>query len=100
MVKFNMAIMREAKRLFPDMETLHMMMKMGDAKALDLVYSKLGFMVDEDDIIRAFRNNKEMKLLEQAKRAKDIRDLYQKMYAMIETQEMKTAERRGYQDCM
>lgn len=100
MIKFNMSMIREAKRLFPDMTVLHEMMQRGDAKALDMVYAKLGFTVDEDDIVRAFRNKKEQKLLDMANRAKDIRELYQKMYMMIESQENKMADKMGYQDCM
>lgn len=100
MVKYNMSMMREAKRLFPNMSTLHDMMKAGDPKAVDAVYAKLGFMLDEDDVVRAFRNKKEHVLLESAMRSRDIRDLYQKMFAAAETREMKLAEKMGYQDCI
>lgn len=100
MVKFNMSIIREAKRLFPEMTMLHQMMQSGDVKSLDIVYAQLGFSVDADDIVRAFRNKKEQKLLETAKRSCAVRELYQKMYAMIDSQEIKRAERMGYQDCI
>lgn len=100
MIKYTNALMKEAKNLFPDSSDLHEMMRIGDTKALDFVYAKLGFVVDEDDIIRAFRNKKEMKLLELAKKAKSVRDFYQKMFAHIELQEDKMADRMGYSDCL
>jgi hypothetical protein len=100
MIKYTNALMTEAKNLFPDSTDLHEMMRMGDTKALDFVYSKLGFTVDEDDIVRAFRNKKEMRLLEMAKKAKAIRDFYQKMFVHIDSQEMKVADKLGYQDCI
>ena len=100
MVKYNMSMLRDAKRLFPNMTTLHDMMKAGDPKAVDVVYAKIGFMIDEDDVVRAFRNKKEHVLLETAMRARDIRDLYQKMFAAAEAREIKQAEKMGYQDCI
>jgi hypothetical protein len=100
MIKYTSALVKEAKNLFPDSTGLHKMMQMGDAKALDFVYSKLGLTVDEDDIVRAFRNKKEIRLLEMAKKAKAIRDFYQKMFVHIDSQEMKVADKLGYQDCI
>ena len=100
MIKFNSVLMSEAKKLFPDSMELQELMKAGDAKALDYVYARIGFSVDEDDIIRAFRNKKEMKLLDIAKKAKAIRDFYQKMFTHIESQEDKMADRMGYADCI
>lgn len=100
MIKFNLALMKEAKVLFPDATDLHEMMRTGNRKALDYVQMKIGFMIDEDDIIRAFRNKKETKLLEMAKRAKAIRELYQKMFFAMESQDNKTMEKLEIQDCM
>ena len=92
--------MSEAKKLFPDSMQLHELMKAGDIKALDYVYARIGFSVDEDDIIRAFRNKKEMKLLDIANKAKAIRDFYRAMFAHIESQENKMAAKIGYADCI
>jgi len=100
MIKFNMALMKEAKSLFPDATDLHEMMRTGNRKSLDYVQMKIGFMIDEDDIIRAFRNKKETKLLDMAKRAKAIRELYQKMFFVMEAHDNKTMEKMDMQDCM
>lgn len=100
MIKFTNDLMREAHELFPAMHELHNMMKRGDAKALDMVYNKLGFTIDEDDIVRAFRNKKEMSLLDAAKKAQQIRSFYQKMFTHIDKQEMKQAAKMQYEDCV
>lgn len=100
MMKYTDDMMKMAKTLFPDNTQLHEAMKMGDAKVVDMLYSKLGFYFDEDDIIKAFRNKKEMKVLEMAKRVKAIRDLYQQVLAHVDKMEMKMAESKGYSDCI
>lgn len=100
MVKFTSAIMKDAKMLFPDNTDLHEMLRTGNRKALDYVQMKIGFMIDEDDVIRAFRNKKEQSLLDMAKRSKAIRDLYQKMFFAIEAHDNKMSDKMDYQDCM
>lgn len=100
MIKFNMALIKEAKSLFPDATDLHELMQTGNRKALDYVQMKIGFMIDEDDIIRAFRNKKESKLLDMAKRAKAVRELYQKMFFVMESQDNKMMEKMDMQECM
>lgn len=98
---FTPDIIAEAKILFPEARDLHFVMQKGDAnKALDFVYTKLQFDINEDDIIRAFVNKKELLLLEQAKRAKRIRDLYQKIFACVDKQEAAVASKLGYEDCI
>lgn len=100
MVKFTDDMIKKAKTLFPDNVLLLDMMRKGDVKVVDALYSKLGFYFDEDDIIKAFRNKKEHRVLEMAKRAKAIRDLYQQVIAHVDSTETKIAERNGYADCM
>lgn len=101
MIKFKSEMCQEAKELFPDFRELHESMTRGDStKVLDLLYSKLNFIIDADDIIRAFRNKKEQDLLDQAKKAKTIRDFYQKTFAFIHKQEDIKAECLGYKDCI
>ena len=100
MVKFTDDMMKKARTLFPDNVMLLDMMRAGDVKVVDVLYSKLGFYLDEDDIIKAFRNKKEQRVLEMAKRAKAIRDLYQQVIAHVDAVESKVAERNGYADCM
>jgi len=80
-MRYEYSIIKQAQKLFPEDAKLHTMLKCGDPKAVDLVYSKIGFYIDEDDILRAFRNKKEKQLIEMAQRAKSIRDLYQKIYS-------------------
>jgi len=73
---------------------------MGDVKVVDVLYSKIGFYFDEDDIIKAFRNKKEMKVLEMAKRAKAIRSLYQQVMMYVDKMEVEKAQKIGYADCI
>ena len=100
MVKYTEEMKKMAKSLFPDNTQMHEMMRMGDPKVIDMVQSKIGFYFDEDDIIKAFRNKKEHRVLEMAKRAKAIRDLYQQMFMLMEKQSSMRAEKNGYGDCL
>lgn len=100
MVKYTTNMMKTAKDLFPHASPLHELMRMGDTKALDLVQANLGLKIDEDDIVRAFRNKKENKILEAAKRVQKIRGLYCEMFYLIEKQHDKRAEVNQYEDCM
>lgn len=100
MIKYDLTIMREAKKLFPDAGELHSMIERGDPKAVDYVHMRVGFNIDEDDILRAFRNKKESKLLEAAKRSKMVREFYQKMYMHTYKQHNAVAEKLEYGDCL
>jgi len=101
MIKFDHAMIKQAKQLFPDSVVLHDMMRSGNAiRVLDFLQMKIGFTMDEDDVIRAFRNKKEFRVLEMAKRAKAIRDLYQQVFMLIEKHNNKKAELQGYEDCI
>lgn len=100
MMKYTDDIIKQAKALFPDNKALHDMMKCGDPKVVDMLYSRLGMFFDEDDIIKAFRNKKEIKVLEMAKRAKAIRDLYHQVMMHIDKMEARMAEKNGYSDCV
>ena len=100
MIKFTDDMIKKAKVLFPDNVILNDLMRKGDSKVVDVLYGKLGFYLDEDDIIKAFRNKKELRVLEMAKRAKAIRDLYQQVIAHVDSIETKVAEKNGYADCL
>lgn len=100
MVKYTDEMMKKAKSLFPENTEMHEMIRMGDPKVVDMMYKKLGFYLDEDDIIKAFRNKKEMRILDMAKRAKAIRELYQQMMMHIDKVNTIKAEKNGYADCM
>lgn len=100
MIKYTDEMMKMAKTLFPDNTQLHMMMKSGDPKVVDMVQARIGFYFDEDDIIKAFRNKKEQRILDMAKRAKAIRDLYHQMFMLMEKQSTMKAEKNGYGDCL
>lgn len=91
-MRYDYSIIKTAQKLFPDDVELHEMLKNGNTKAVDIVYSKIGFYVDEDDILRAFRNKKENQLIEMAKRAKSIRELYQKIYSQASLSEVYDGE--------
>jgi phosphatidylserine/phosphatidylglycerophosphate/cardiolipin synthase-like enzyme len=100
-VKFDRDIVETVKTLWPDWEELHLKVDRGETRiVLDVIEDQIGLDVDEDDIIRAFRNKKEYKLLEKAKRAKAIRDLYQKIFLFVDKHQHKQAERMNYNDCM
>lgn len=100
MIKYTDDMMKKAKMLFPDNAPLLEMMRVGDPKVVDMIYSRMGFYLDEDDIIKAFRNKKENRILEMAKRVKAIRELYQQVLAHIDKTEMSRAQTNGYSDCM
>lgn len=100
MIKYTDDMMKKAKMLFPDNAPLLEMMRVGDPKVVDMIYSRLGFYLDEDDIIKAFRNKKENRILEMAKRVKAIRELYQQVLSHIDKTEMNRAQNNGYSDCM
>lgn len=99
-MKYTDDMMKMAKTLFPDNSPMHEMMRQGDPKAVDMVHAKIGFYFDEDDIIKAFRNKKEHRVLDMAKRAKAIRELYQQMFMLMEKQNTMMAEKNGYGDCV
>jgi hypothetical protein len=96
----NKAMTKEAEQLFSDNSEILLALRNGDSKALDMVFNKISFTIDEDDIIRAFRNKKEQNLLDCAKRAKAIRDFYQKLFLLIEKRNDVVAERNNYLDCI
>ena len=91
---------KEAEQLFSDNPEILSALRSGDCKALDMVFNKISFNIDEDDIIRAFRNKKEQNLLDYAKRAKAIRDFYQKLFLLIEKRNNTVAETNNYLDCI
>ena len=100
-IKFKMDIISQAKKLFPDDTKLHELLLAGDGHgALNSIFSRLGFNIDEDDILRAFRNKKEVALLEKAKRAKNIRDLYQKIFMVVQKADDMKSTAAGYSDCI
>lgn len=92
-------MIEDAKKLFPDWTELHKSMELGQSSATDLLYPKIGFYVDEDDIIKAFRNKKENKILDLAKRSRSIRSLYQQMVCLVDSTEIEIATRNNYLDC-
>jgi glutaredoxin 2 len=100
MVKYTDEMMKKAKSLFPENREMHEMIRMGDPKVVDMLYKKIGFYLDEDDIIKAFRNKKEMRILDMAKRAKAIRELYQQMMMHVDKMNMNKADKLGHSDCM
>lgn len=100
MMKYTEDMIKQAKALFPENTDMHELMRRGDPKVVDMLYSKLGFYLDEDDIIKAFRNKKEMRVLDMAKRAKAIRDLYQQVIMFVDKTEMNRAKKSGYADCV
>ena len=100
MMKYTDEMIKKAKTLFPENTELHEMMRAGSPKVVDVLYTKLGFCLDEDDIIKAFRNKKEMRVLEMAKRAQAIRELYQQVIMFVDKVEMNKAQKSGYSDCV
>lgn len=100
MVKYSDEIVKKMKTLFGDNPLMMEMTKQGDPKLIDMLYSRLGFYLDEDDIIKAFRNKKEQRVLDMAKRAKSIRELYQQVLSFVDAFETDKADRGGYSDCL
>jgi len=93
-------MIEDAKTLFPEWKELHNAMDLGQSTASDLLYPKIGFYVDEDDIIKAFRNKKEHNILEIAKRSRAVRLLYQQMVSLVDVTEMEIATKNNYADCI
>ena len=79
MIKYNKKILKDAMELFPNDKMMHDMIKTGNVRVIEHTHKHIKFYVDEDDIIRAFRNKKEKSLLEYAQRAKDVRQFYQEI---------------------
>lgn len=99
-VKYDERLIKQAVKVFPEWKELHDNMRGGKTQpVLDMIHSRVGFVLDEDDVIRAFRNNKQDQLLQVAKKTKDIRDLYQKVFVFLDKKETKVAEKHGYNDC-
>ena len=100
-IKYDAQLISQAHKLFPDWRELHSAMDIGKSQlVLDMIFTKVGFIVDEDDVIKAFRNKKEQKLLDLAKRAKEIREFYQKIFVLVDKYETKRAETQGISDCV
>lgn len=99
-IKYDYSIIKMVNKLFPEDTSMKMSAQNGDRNLLDMVYNKIGFHIDEDDVLVAFRNKKEQRILDMAKRAKAIRDLYQKIFLAIENDMNELAENHSYQDCL
>lgn len=100
-VKYDQDLVETIQTLWPDWMDLHIKVQRGETyPVLNMIETQIGLDVDEDDIIRAFRNKKEHKLLEKAKRAKSIRDLYQKIFLFLDKKDNQRAQRLGYEDCL
>lgn len=99
-VKYDEKLIKQATKVFPQWKELHDNMRSGKTQpVLDMIHDQVGFVVDEDDVIRAFRNNKQDKLLDLAKKSRDVRELYQKVFLFLDKQETKVAVKHGYDDC-
>lgn len=84
-MKYDFKLIQKAKKLFPNEVRLHDMMKAGDRKAIDYVYSlyekhRVEFVLDEDSIIKLFKNNQQDKMLSIAVLSRDTRKLFKDMY--------------------
>lgn len=77
MIKYNKEILKNAIELFPKDKSMHDMIRNGNVRVIEHVYKHVKFYVDEDIIIKAFRNKKEKNLLQYAERSQSIRKLYQ-----------------------
>ena len=100
-IQYDEQLVSQAHTLFPEWKDLHRAMERGKSQiVLDMLFTKVGFTVDEDDIIRAFRNNKEQNLLELAKRAKQVREFYQKVFVFVDKYETRREEMQGLTDCL
>lgn len=100
MIKYTDDMIKKAKMLFPEDSPLLEMMRAGDPKVVDMIYSRIGFYLDEDDIIKAFRNKKEQRILDMAKKVKAIRELYQQVLAHVDKMEIMKAQNNDYSDCI
>ena len=99
-VKYSYSTIKDVNKLFPDSDEMKTAVKLGDMKLLDMVLDRVGFDVDEEDVLRAFRNKKEQKILQIAKRSKAIRDLYQKLFSEIESHMDDLSDKNDYNDCL
>jgi adenylate kinase family enzyme len=79
MVKYDKKLLKTAIELFPRDLSMHEMIKKGSVRVIEHIHKQIKFYVDEDDIIRAFRNKNEKSLLEYAQRSKDVRQFYQEV---------------------
>lgn len=100
-IKYDEKLIRQTVKMFPEWTELHENMRLGKTQpVLEFLYSRVGFSVNEDDVIRAFRNKKENKILQLAERAKNVRELYQKVYLFLDKHETRFVEKHGFEDCV
>ena len=96
MLKYPQAFVDKCKKIYPHWEDLNQNLHSNSKTVGRLLESAVGFSLDEDQIISLFRNKKEHKILEAAKRAQEKREIYQEWIAIVDSFADKQAERNGY----
>jgi len=85
MFKYPESFVAKCKEVYPDWEDLHYQLNLNSRAVGNILERGVGFSLDEEMIISLFRNKKETKILEAAKRAKLKRDLYREWTEVVDT---------------
>lgn len=97
MITYPTDFVEKCKKVFPTYEDLHYLLNRNDKRVGELLYDAMGFSLDEEQIISMFRNKKEQKILEAAKRAKVKRELYREWATIIDNFAEEMAHRNNYE---
>lgn len=96
MIKYTDEFVKKVMDLYPDWEDLHFQLKQNSKMVGRYLGDAMGFSLDEDQIISLFRNKKEHKILEAAKRAQAKRNLYREWVDMMDRQADEQSAKHGY----
>lgn len=97
MLMYSESFIKKCLQIYPDWNDLKYFLETHSLKVGKLLECAIGFTLDEDQIISLFRNKKEHKILEAAKRAKQKRELYQEWLEIAEKHTEKMGMKHSYE---
>lgn len=96
MFKYPEKFVAECMEIYPDWEDLEIALKQNNKIVGRMLDDARGLSLDEDIIISLFRNKKEHKILEAAKRAQAKRAIYNKWIELVDKIAEDNAKSGGY----
>lgn len=96
MIKYDESFVNKCMEVYPTWEDLHIALKQNNKIVGRMLGDAVGLSLDEDMIISLFRNKKEAKILEVAKRAKLKRELYREWIDLMDNLADSNAAKHGY----
>ena len=97
MFTYPQEFVEKAKQIYPSWDDLHFLLGQNSKRVGGLLYDARGLSIDEDQIVSLFRNNKQDKVLEAAKRAQAKRELYNEWSEIVDKFADSMAEQNGYE---